>query len=299
MKISRHQIIAFAAVAKERSFSRAAKQLDIGQSAVTQHISALESVIGAKLFTRSRSGSPLTSVGRELFSLADKIHVLEEQFFEKAHQYMNLKEGHLSICVSTSRPAMALISAFKQAFPGIHIDLTVAPWRDALKLVQLREVDLAITIKPEEIEQNLYFQDIEERSFMAILPVGHVLSHRSSLTINDLLSETVVMLGESSYTRFCVNTKLKQLGVIFPNTLTTSSYEMMFEAVIHGLGVSIALEKTSVDYHGIVTVPIQEFSEKHAYSLICLKSKAPLRVIESFIKAAALYSESEMFNEQV
>lgn len=293
MKISRHQIIAFAAVAKEKSFSKAAKKLEIGQSAITQHIAALESVIGAKLFTRSRSGSPLTPAGQELFTLADKIQVLEEQFFEKAHQYTNLTEGHISICVSTSRPAMAVIAAFKQAFPGVNIDLSVSPWRDALKRVQSREVDLAISIKPDDLEENLYCQAVEERAFMAILPAQHPLSERSSLSIQDVLSETIIMLGESSYTRFWVNNKLKHYGVTFPNTLTTSSYEMMFEAVTHGLGISIALEREQADYPGIVTVPIKELPEKHTYSIICLKSKTPLRVIDNFIDIARRHWASE------
>jgi|GEM_PF-759847 len=291
MKISRHQIIAFACAAQEKNFSKAAQRLKIGQSAITQHIAALEEVIGAKLFIRTRSGAQLTTVGGELFPLADQIYVLEEQFFEKVHQYKDLSEGHLSLCVSTSRPAMAIIAAFKRQFPGIHINLTVAPWRDALKLVQLREVDLAIAIKPEEMEQNLYCQDIEEQAFMAILPPQHPLRDCDTLRLNDLLTDTIVLLSESSYTRHCVDKLFKQLTISPHSTLTTSSYDMMFEAVTHGLGVSIALAHPSIKHktsiaNKIIAIPINELPEKHTYSVFCLKSKSSLRVIKNFIATA-------------
>jgi DNA-binding transcriptional LysR family regulator len=287
MKISRHQIIAFATVAREGGFSKAARRLNIGQSAITQHIAAFEEAIGSQLFFRSRTGVQLTFVGRELFSLADQIHVLEEQLFEKAHQYINLKEGHISLCISTSRPAMSIIAAFKKQFPGINIDLTVAPWRDALKLVQIRKVDVAIAIKPKEKTSTLYCQDIEERSFMAILPSQHPLSRCKELTLYDLLAETIILSCESSYTRFCTDKLFKQLGVAPNNILTTNTYEMMFEAVAHGLGIAIALEHASTTYQATVAIPIKELSEKHTYSVFCLKNKASLRIIHNFMDVTA------------
>ena len=90
MKISSHQILAFAAVGREKSFIKAANKLGIGQSAITQHVKGLEEQLGGRLFNRSRVGTELTGLGQSLFPLADRIRILEEQFVEKALQINDL-----------------------------------------------------------------------------------------------------------------------------------------------------------------------------------------------------------------
>lgn len=286
MKISRHQIIAFAAVGQEKSFSKAAKQLKLGQSAVTQHISALEESIGVKLFIRSRSGAELTQVGLQLFALADRIRVLEETFYESANQYADLTEGSLSICVSTPRPAMTVISAFQNSYPGVTINLSVSPWREALTRVQQREVDVAIVMRP-ETSKGLHVLEIERRPFVAILPKDHVLAKRQSIRFCDMLDETLVLLSESSYTQFCINKKLESLNLTTKNTLTTSSYEMLMEAVIQKLGVAVVLQGSVTMPTELETVAIAELSELHSYALVCSDDKASLRAVKKLFDIAA------------
>jgi DNA-binding transcriptional LysR family regulator len=76
----RHQIIAFATVARKGGFSKAAKHLDIGQSAITQHVAAFEEAIGSQLFFRSRAGVQLTFVGRRLFLLPISLMCLKSNY---------------------------------------------------------------------------------------------------------------------------------------------------------------------------------------------------------------------------
>ena len=57
---------AFAAVAREGSFSRAAEQLYVSQPAVSKHVAALEKELGTRLITRDRRGACLTPAGQVL-----------------------------------------------------------------------------------------------------------------------------------------------------------------------------------------------------------------------------------------
>jgi DNA-binding transcriptional LysR family regulator len=72
-------------VADCQSFSKAALELDMSQSAVSNAISTLESQLGVVLFSRGRHGAQLTSVGEQV--KADALHMLtlQEEMLNKAH----------------------------------------------------------------------------------------------------------------------------------------------------------------------------------------------------------------------
>src|SRR6266516_97414 len=57
---------AFAAVAREGSFSRAAERLYVSQPAISKHVASLEAELGAQLVTRDRRGAALTPAGEVL-----------------------------------------------------------------------------------------------------------------------------------------------------------------------------------------------------------------------------------------
>src|SRR5919197_1949971 len=57
---------AFAAVARELSFSRAARSLFVSQPAISKHVASLEAELGTPLVVRGRGGATLTPSGRVL-----------------------------------------------------------------------------------------------------------------------------------------------------------------------------------------------------------------------------------------
>jgi len=286
MKISRHQMIAFAAVGREKSFSKAAVSLELGQSAITQHISSLEKTIGIQLFIRNRSGAQLTQAGRDLYFLADKMRVLEEQFYERANQYADLTAGSLSVCMSTPLPAMAIIAAFKHQFPGVDIDLQMAPWREAITKLHRRDIDIAIIMQPDSLE-GLYAVEVERRTFVAILPKYHPLAQSTCIDIKALQKETLILLSQSSYTLHCVEKILFQQKIKWENTLVVSSYEMMLEAIIHGVGIGIALEGAQSHYQQVSTVSLKNINETHPYTVVCANDKAALSSVRGFFEIAS------------
>lgn len=64
---------AFIAVAEHGSFTKAAKELNVSQPAISQHISALEKETGSSLFTRTRGEAILTDAGRTFREYASRI----------------------------------------------------------------------------------------------------------------------------------------------------------------------------------------------------------------------------------
>ncbi len=69
----------FMAVATNKSFSKAAEELFVTQSAVSQSISKLEKELGKVLFERSNLGMSLTQEGKLLFETISTFSFCREQ----------------------------------------------------------------------------------------------------------------------------------------------------------------------------------------------------------------------------
>src|SRR5919205_1072597 len=73
MNITLKQLRAFAAVAREQSFTRAAERLHVTQSALTAAIKALEEELNLRLFDRSTRAVVLTPQGQHFLPVAEKL----------------------------------------------------------------------------------------------------------------------------------------------------------------------------------------------------------------------------------
>src|SRR5690348_2920158 len=67
------RLLTFRTVARERSFSRAAKKLSLSQPSVSHQIALLETEVGLRLLDRGRGGIRLTPAGEVLLEHADQI----------------------------------------------------------------------------------------------------------------------------------------------------------------------------------------------------------------------------------
>src|SRR5918996_3232585 len=73
MQLDARRLLTFREVARQRSFSRAAEELSLTQSAVSQQVGALERELGTRLLDRRPGGLRLTHAGAVLLEHADAI----------------------------------------------------------------------------------------------------------------------------------------------------------------------------------------------------------------------------------
>lgn len=88
----------FVAVAKAKSFSRAAKDLDAPVSSVSRRIAELEERVGVRLFNRSTRRVELTEPGRLYFERARPIVEAASTAHEELEEASTSPRGHTSAC---------------------------------------------------------------------------------------------------------------------------------------------------------------------------------------------------------
>jgi DNA-binding transcriptional LysR family regulator len=125
-QIKLSQLYALIAVADHHSFTEAALELEMSQSAVSNAISALESTLGIVLFSRGRHGADLTPIGENILAHARKIIQLEEQIFKEVNLARSLQVGKVrlsSIRSVATHLLPGIIAQFQQQFSGIAISV--------------------------------------------------------------------------------------------------------------------------------------------------------------------------------
>ncbi|MEJ8474622.1 LysR family transcriptional regulator [Roseibium algae] len=284
-KPSPYQITAFTYVARERSFSRAAQRLDVTQSSVTQHVAKLEKLMGTQLFVRRRNGLEMTRAGNELFAITDRLATLDQLVTEKINDYSSLTDGHIRVIANAPRPAMPILSRFGELFPKVQIDFTLYNWTSAMSLLADRQVDIAIVTEPEESD-GLFTQVLRRTVYMAHMRADHPLAGRKRISMRDLQSETLILPEDGSLTQKIARSKIAEHGLVFRRIIRTTTFPMVKEAILHGLGIGFLLENSLFPSDKLVSIPVEEMPEQYRDCITVPVDKRELRLIRSFLDVA-------------
>jgi DNA-binding transcriptional LysR family regulator len=183
-------------VAARGSFSAAAEALSFTQSAVSQHVAALEREAGTQLVDRGRRGVRLTEAGRVLVAHADAILARIEAAEQELAALAGLRGGRLrliSFQSGGSTLAPRAVAAFRRLHPQVELSMVEAEPDEAGELLRAGEADLALVYDhdstPDLLPPDLQLTHLLDDRYEAILPTGHALAGRRRLALADLAGE--------------------------------------------------------------------------------------------------------------
>jgi LysR family transcriptional regulator, glycine cleavage system transcriptional activator len=231
----------FEAAARNLSFTKAAEELFITQSAVSRQIKALEEHLGVALFERKPRAVALTEKGQELYRVAtdilERLQVASDEIMQRS------LTRQLSITTTTGFASLWLIPRL-QRFTSLHpdIDVRISATTDMLNL-ERSSVDLAIRYcKPEMVPEGavrLFGEEFLPVCSPALLRRGPALKRPQDLAQHVLLhfdfpgADRMVMDWGTWLTALGIG-ELKSAGA-----LHFSQYEQMIQAAIGGQGVAL------------------------------------------------------------
>ena len=120
----------FEASARHGSFTRAAEELNMSQSAVSKRIAALENWLGTRLFERARQRIVLTEAGQHyLGRVREALEIMEEATMET----LAFRPGGVTLNVATlpsfgNHWLLPRIPAFARQHPEISLNVTSRQW---------------------------------------------------------------------------------------------------------------------------------------------------------------------------
>jgi DNA-binding transcriptional LysR family regulator len=162
------------AVARHRHFTRAAEELHVAQSALSQQIRRLEDELGAELFERTSRSVVPTEAGEAVATRARGILAAVDGVRGEVDELRGLVRGRVSIGALLPAGPLdvpRLLARFAQAFPGIEVGLREGTAGDMLRYLAADEVDAAFTLRA-EVPEGLEVERMGEEELMAAFPPG-------------------------------------------------------------------------------------------------------------------------------
>ena len=188
------QLQYFALVAEEGQITSAAKQLFIGQPALSYQLKQLEDELGAKLFARQPHGIELTDAGKKLYSYSKQILTLaqnaETEIREiQAGQLGSVRLGSVSSSIGVL-PSSRLV-AFVKEHPGGALDILEDNTYGILDKLKNNLLDLAVIRTPYN-RVNLAAIDVSDERMTAVTRLG-AFAGKETVKLEDLAGQPLVI----------------------------------------------------------------------------------------------------------
>jgi molybdate transport repressor ModE-like protein len=253
-------------VASRGSFSAAAEALNFTQSAVSQHIAALERESGTQLVERGSRGVTLTEAGRVLVDHADAILARIESAEDDLAAIAGLRGGRLRLICFQSAGATLVpgaVAAFHERHPRVELSMIEAEPDEAGTRLKSGEADLALVYDhdstPGLLLPELELTHLIDDRYDVILPTGHALASRRRLSLADFAEEPWVASTSVCGCRRITESVCREAG-FEPRVAFEADETLAAQALVAaGVGVTLLPRLALTTIHpGVVARPLRD-----------------------------------------
>jgi DNA-binding transcriptional LysR family regulator len=238
---------AFVAVAQNASFSQAAEQLFVSQSAISKRIAQLETDIKAQLFDRIGRKVALTEAGHALLPRAQRLLNDAKELQRVVADLQGDIAGKLTMGTSHHIGLHRLpdpLRQFTQLHPNVELDIQFMDSEEACHAVEVGELELAIVTLPPSPRERLSLTTIWQDPLVFVAAKDHALCHQKA-SLADLAKHPAVLPSTHTYTRGILESLLRNEGLALNVAMETNYLETLRMLVSTGLGWSL-LPKTLI-----------------------------------------------------
>jgi len=186
-------------VYKERSFTKAAKRLNISQSAVSEQVKLLEEEIGFELFRRTSRGIEATDRGRTFLYESERVIGDLLSLSDTARRLRGAPLDTLTIGMGSGMAQIFIPRMFadlKNNLPGVRLEILTAPTKNIFNELHEEKLDAGIAIEsdPDRLPAGLVFDRLIDAEMALITHPKHALVRsKQPVDIGRLVAEPIIM----------------------------------------------------------------------------------------------------------
>ncbi|NLM51602.1 MAG: LysR family transcriptional regulator [Firmicutes bacterium] len=284
-----HQLEYVVAVAKHQSFTRAASEINISQSSLSQQIKKLEEELGVKLFERTTRKVKMTNAGNAFLAHAQKVLMEINQSKKTIREYLSVSRGRIKLGVL---PVIghfritSLLANFQRNYPGVKMEFREGECNELLQMVMASRVHAAFISEASENPHINIHRLIKDHAVLVVNSM-HPLAARDSIELAELAREKFILAHPSSglyknFAKACAAAGFEPDILYHCNQVETS-----LELVRENLGVTVLSSQVAQRYSKrdiAITKILPEIPRR--ISLVTLKDTEHEPVVNIFIKYA-------------
>ena len=291
------QLETFLAIAKYKSFSKAAEALYLTQPTVSNHIANLEKELDTNLINRSNRKVSLTTSGEILYEYAKSILHLKKDATLELSKYQGKMTGHVEIASSTIPEQYLLpeiLSGFHRRYPEITYTLSHFDSKEVVDGILKGQIDFGF-VGAKSFHKQLEYIPLVEDELLLVTPCKEpFLSWDEEVEFDSFLNLPFLFREEGSGSRAIVEEHIEKLGRS-KKSLNIVAYientEAIKQCIRRGLGVSFLSRYAVVDeteYHLLKSFQVKGLELKRHFYLVVHKNRisSPLDLeFQSFIRS--------------
>lgn len=280
-------IKSFLYVSKYGSISKAAVQLNYSTSTIYEHIKALESELGSKLYESTNAGIRLTEEGEIFLEYANKINSL----LTEVHQIFFNSNETLRITASESSDFFimkSLISQFVNKYPDVEIDYTKATTDISLEKILTGQCDASFISEPKFTTTKVACDYLCDLPLSFVAAPNH-MCFKDGLLASHAHNILLCTMGFSVVSSLLLS-KCLLFSDFFSAKRNIGDLQTLKELTYKGIGISLlptCLIETDIAENRMRLVPElnKDFSSK-LYILTELNRKKVNPTLENFLSLA-------------
>ncbi|MCV3274268.1 LysR family transcriptional regulator [Roseobacter sinensis] len=194
-KIEIQDLLTLLLVGQLGSFRQAAENLDVRQSTISRRVGKLEDALGVSLFDRRSTGVQLTNAGLIIFEQFNEIRTNFDAAVLTAQHAGISDTGALRVAIAVSiagGAARQVVKRFREEHPAVNLDFVEADCPTALKMLNHREVDVAM-ICGDQPTGNYDTLPVKRDRVLVAVPCTSSLAKRNELRWGNIRKEDFIV----------------------------------------------------------------------------------------------------------
>ncbi len=229
----------FLAVARNRSFTLAARELRLTQPAVSKRIDRLEQLLGTSLFDRIGPHVLLTDAGKLLLDKAPGVLVAVEDCQRQISDLGGSVSGSLSIGTShyigLHRLPPVLLK-FQEAFPRVDLQLEFIDSEQAYEMVLAGTIEMALMTLPENRDSRVVTQVLWQEELQLVCHEDYPLACKKRISRQDFSDYPCILPGAHSFPRDLFEARLRSNRIPVGQVKSAHYLEIIAKLVAAKLG---------------------------------------------------------------
>jgi len=240
-KLDNKQLKTFLTIAKLRSFTLAAQNLNYAQSTVTTQIKLLEKELDVRLFERLGHCITLTPDGRRLLPFAKQILKLSNDAKNIVNN-QDIPSGTLSIGVIESlciKRLFKILKEYRLRYPSVDIALKFGNSADFLRSLKENTIDIAFFIENKISEEDFITEAAFPETMVLLAAPQHPLSKKENVFPEDLTGQSLILTETGCSYRALLESVFTEYSIKPSSIIETGNVQLIKQLTMSGLGITL------------------------------------------------------------